>query len=67
MKTFRITYTQASENMVEIEAANAKDAWKQIVGGDLNQNNVVLNIEGKIICKAKVTEEITKHIATNPT
>ena len=40
MKTFRITYTQASENMVEIEAANAKDAWKQIVGGDLNQNNV---------------------------
>ena len=66
MKTFRITYTQASENMVEIEAANAKDAWKQIVSGDLNKNNVVLNIEGKVNYKAEVTEEITKHIATNP-
>ena len=66
MKTFRITYTQASENMVEVEAENAKDAWKQIVSGDLNKNNVVLNIEGKVAYKAKVTEEITKHIATNP-
>ena len=66
MKTFRITYSQTSECMVEVEAGNSNDAWKQIVGGVLNQNNVVLNIEGKIICKAKVTEEITKHIATNP-
>ena len=66
MKTFRITYTQASQNMVEVEAENAKDAWKQIVSGDLNKNNVVLNIEGKVAYKAKVTEEITKHIATNP-
>ena len=66
MKTFRITYTQASQNMVEVEAENAKDAWKQIVSGDLNKNNVALNIEGKVSFKAKVTEEITKHIATNP-
>ena len=66
MKTFRITYTQASENMVEIEAENAKDAWKQIVNEDLSKNNVVLNIEGKINYRAKLTEEITKHIATNP-
>ena len=66
MKTFRITYTQASQNMVEVEAENAKDAWKQIVSGDLNKNNVVLNIEGKVSYKAKVTEEITKHIASNP-
>ena len=66
MKTFRITYTQASENMVEIEAENAKDAWKQIITGDLGEKNVVLNIEGKIHHKAKLTEEITKHIATNP-
>lgn len=66
MKTFRITYTQASQNMVEVEAENSKDAWKQIVSGDLDNNNVVLNIEGKVSYKAKVTEEITKHIATNP-
>jgi len=66
MKTFRITYTQASENMVELEAENAKDAWKQIVNGDLSKNNVTLNIEGKISYRAKLTEEITKHIATNP-
>ena len=66
MKTFRITYTQASENMVELEAENAKDAWKQIINMDLSKNNVTLNIEGKIHYKAKVTEEITKHIATNP-
>ena len=66
MKTFRITYSQSSENMVEVEADNAKDAWKQIVSGDLSKNNVVLNIEGKVVYKAKVTEEITKHIATNP-
>ncbi len=26
-----------------------------------------LNIEGKVMYKAKLTEEITKHIATNPT
>ena len=66
MKTFRITYSQTSENMVEVESENAKDAWKQIVSGDLNKNNVVLNIEGKVNYKAEVTEEITKHIATNP-
>ena len=66
MKTFRITYSQTSENMVEVEADNSKDAWKQIVSGDLNKNNVALNIEGKDSFKAKVTEEITKHIATNP-
>ena len=66
MKTFRNTYTQASENMVELEVENAKDAWKQILNRDLSKNNVSLNIEGKIHYKAKVTEEITKHIATNP-
>ena len=66
MKTFRITYTQASENMVELEAENAKDAWKQIINMDLSKNNVTLNIEGKINYRAKLTEEITKHIATNP-
>ena len=66
MKTYRITYSQSSENMVEVEAKNSKDAWEQIVSGDLNKNNVALNIEGKVAYKAKVTEEITKHIAANP-
>ena len=66
MKTFRITYTQASENMVEIEAESAKDAWKQIVTEELDKKNIILNIEGKVHYRAKVTEEITKHIATNP-
>ena len=66
MKTFRITYTQASENMVEIEAESAKDAWKHIINGDLDGNDVILNIKGKDAYKAKVTEEITRHMATNP-
>ena len=66
MKTFRITYTQASENMVEIEAETAKDAWKQIIDGDFGKKNVILNIEGKVHHKAKITKEITRHIATNP-
>ena len=67
MKTFRIKYTQASENMIEIEATSPKEAWKQITSGELDEKNVVLYIEGKVAYKAKVTEEITKHIASNPT
>ena len=67
MKTYRITYTQASENTVEIEASNAKDAWELIKKGDLEKNKSVLwNIQGKSMFKAKLTEEITKHIASNP-
>ena len=67
MKTFRITYTQASENTVEVEAGNVKDAWALVKSGDLEDKRVLWNIPGKSIYKAKVTEEITKHIATNPT
>ena len=52
--------------MVEIEAESAKDAWKHIINGDLDGKNVILNIKGKDAYKAKVTEEITRHIATNP-
>lgn len=66
MKTYRITYTQASENTVEIEAANAKDAWALVKKGTLDEKNVLWNIPGKVQYKAKTTEEITKHIATNP-
>ena len=67
MKTFRITYTQASENTVEIEAESAKDAWALVKKGTLDEKNVLWNIPGKVVYKAKTTEEITKHIATNPT
>ena len=67
MKTFRITYTQASENMVEVEAASPKDAWKQINNGEFDEKNVILNIEGRVVYKAKITEEITRHMASNPT
>ena len=67
MKTFRITYTQASENTVEIEADSAKVAWALVKSGELDDKSVTYNIPGKVQYKAKVTEEITKHIATNPT
>ena len=67
MKTFRITYTQASENTVEIEANSARDAWALVKSGDLDDKSVLWNIPGKIQYKAKVTEEITKHMASNPT
>ena len=67
MKTYRIAYTQASENTVEIEASNVRDAWELIKKGDLKDKRVLLNIEGDVSNKAKLTEEITKHIASNPT
>ena len=67
MKTFRITYTQAFENTVEVEAANVRDAWDLIKKGDLKDKRVLWNIEGDVRYKAKVTEEITNHIASNPT
>jgi len=66
MKTYRITYTQASENTVEIEATSSKEAWALVKDGKLDEKNVLWNIPGKIQYKAKVTEEITKHIASNP-
>ena len=66
MKTFRITYTQSSENTVEIEEKDAKLAWELVKSGNLDDKNVLWNIPGNVVYKAKVTEEITKHIATNP-
>ena len=66
MKTFRITYTQASENTVEIEAKDVKTAWELIKTENLDDKHVLWNIPGKVSYKAKTTEEITKHIATNP-
>ena len=66
MKTFRIQYTQASENTVEIEANSARDAWALVKSGNLDDKSVLWNIPGKVAYKAKVTEEITKHMASNP-
>ena len=66
MKTFRITYTQASENTVEIDAESVQDAWNLIKSDKLDDKSVLWNIEGKVAYKAKLTEEITKHIASNP-
>ena len=66
MKTFRITYTQASENTVEIEAKDVKTACELVKNGSLDDKHVLWNIPGKVSYKAKTTEEITKHIATNP-
>lgn len=66
-KTYRITYTQASENTVEIEADSIKDAWALVKDGKLDDKSVLWNIPGKIAFKAKITEEITKHMASNPT
>ena len=40
MKTFRITYTQASENTVEIEAKSVRDAWDLVKSGKLDDKNV---------------------------
>ena len=65
MKTFRITYTQSSENTVEIEAKDVKSAWALVKSGELDDTDCWM-MEGKIVYKAKLTEEITKHIATNP-
>ena len=67
MKTFRISYIQASENIIEIEAKNVRDAWNLIKKGELDNKSILFNIQGEITYKAKVTEEITKHIASNPT
>jgi hypothetical protein len=66
MKTYRITYTQHSENTVEIVADSVKDAWDLVKNGELKDKSVLWNIEGKKIYKAKLTEEIKKHIASNP-
>ena len=67
MKTYRITYTSASENIVEVEASNVTDAWKKITSGDFESDKDSMLIKkGRVTYKAKVTEEITRHIATNP-
>ena len=66
MKTFRITYPQASQNTVEVEAESVRDAWALIKRGDFKDKRILWNIEGDVQYKAKVTEEITKHIASNP-
>ena len=52
---------------MEIEADSIKDAWALVTSGDLRDKSVLWNIKGEVRYKAKLTEEITKHIASNPT
>ena len=66
MKTFRITYTQVSENTVEVEAKNVKDAWDLIKNDKLDDKTIIWNIPGTPVFKAKNAEEITKHMASIP-
>ena len=67
MTTYRITCSSSSENTVEIAASSVGEAWKKITSGDLDKDkDSILLQKGKVTYKAKLTEEITKHIATNP-
>ena len=68
MNTFRITYTKSVESIVEIEAQTATDAWKKIKAGKLDKKDkhVIWHTEGDLTYKAEKTEEITRHIASNP-
>ena len=64
MSVYRIKYVKSSVNTLEIEASSVSDARKKI-----NSNHVdeaVWSHEGHVTYKVEVTEEITKHIATNP-
>ena len=67
MTTYRITFTSSSENTVEVAASSVGEAWKKITSGDFGKDkDSILLQKGKVTYKAKLTEEITKHIATNP-
>jgi hypothetical protein len=68
MKTFRITYTKSVESIIEIEAQTAVDAWKKIKGEKLDKKDkhVIWHNEGELTYKVDKTEEITRHIASNP-
>tara|TARA_Y100000034_G_C6514797_1_gene221329 strand:- start:239 stop:439 length:201 start_codon:yes stop_codon:yes gene_type:complete len=61
---YRIKYVKSSENTVEIEASSVNDAWKKIKSSDIS--DAIWSHEGVSTYKAEVTEEISKHIATNP-
>ena len=68
MKTFRITYTKLVESIVEIEAQTAADAWKNIKTEKLEKKDkhLIWKHEGELTYKVDKTEEITRHIASNP-
>jgi hypothetical protein len=61
---YRIKYIKSYENTVEIEASSVNDAWKKIKNNDISE--AIWNHEGVPNYKAEVSEEISKHIATNP-
>ena len=64
MAIYRIKYIKSSENTVEIEASSVNDAWKRIKNKDIGE--AIWSHEGVTIYKVEVTEEISKHMATNP-
>ena len=64
MSVYRIKYIKSSSNIVEIEASTVTDAWKKIKSNQVDE--AVWSHEGHVTYKVEVTEEITKHIATNP-
>ena len=63
LKTFRITYTKSTEHIVELEAPSALKAWEKIKA---ETYKAVWEHEGNLVFEVKTTEEITKHIASNP-
>jgi len=63
LKTFRITYTKSTEHIVELEASSASKAWEKIKS---KTYKAVWEHEGNLVFDVKTTEEITKHIASNP-
>jgi len=62
-KTFRITYAKSTEHIVELDAESASEAWKKIKAGHYK---AVWEHEGALTYNITTTEEIVKHIASNP-
>lgn len=62
-KTFRITYTKSTEHTVELEAESSSDAWGKIKS---KSYKAVWEHEGALVHNIITTEEIVKHIASNP-
>jgi hypothetical protein len=66
MKTFRITYTKTIKSIVEIDAKTPGEAWKKIKSEELEGDDLIWMREGELTYKVEQTEEVTRHIASNP-
>ena len=64
MPVYRIKYTKSSSNVVELEASSVSDAWKKIISKQ--DDKAVWREEGQVSYQPEITEEITRHIASNP-